>query len=250
MEEERWRERQGAFVVHEGVPEPDPETSLAIIPGTIIGRWLALHSDRVGGRLLDLGCGNQPYAPWYRPLVQRVITLDAVPLPGVDVVAMADELPFAAGTFDTVLATEVLEHVTDAEQAAAEIARVLRAGGHALVTVPYLYPTHEEPFDFLRFTHYGLLGLLRRHGFEVLSLDAKGGPGILAMHYLTLAARQGVSAVGCRLGQPDALRRPGVRAAISRPQRVVARWLRTPLGVDGMAARISLGYMAVARKGA
>jgi SAM-dependent methyltransferase len=249
MDAQRWRERQGAFVVHDGTPEPDPETTLAIIAGAIAGRWLARHSDRVRGQLLDLGCGNQPYGPWYRPLVGSFVTLDAVPLPGVDVVAMADQLPFDSGTFDTVLATEVLEHVTDAERAAAEIARVLRVDGHALVTVPYLYPTHEEPYDFRRFTHYGLARLLERHGLDVLSLDAKGGPGTLLLHYMTLAARQGVSALGGRLGKPDALRRPTLRAAITRPQQLLARRLHTEAGVSGLAARMSLGYMAVARKG-
>ena len=235
----RVRHRQGAARIVDGIPYADPASTLSLLPGAAVGQWLAAHTDLLGGRLLDNGCGNQPFRPWYEPWVKQVVALDATPGDGVGVLGFADRLPFAAETFDTVLATEVLEHVENVERAAAELFRVLRPGGHALITVPYLYPTHEAPYDFRRFTHFGLADLLRRNGFEVLSLQAKGGPGIMLAHYAVLAVTQ---ALGTRADHPR------LRRMLAAPQEAFAhrrQVRRDPVGRSGI---ISLGYMAAARK--
>jgi hypothetical protein len=116
---------------------------------------------------------------------------------------------------------------------------VLRPGGHALVTVPYLYPTHEAPYDFRRFTHFGLADLLKRNGFEVLSLQAKGGPAVMFAHYAVLALTQ---ALGTRTD------RPGVRRLVAAPQQAFAHRRQVRREATGRSAIISLGYMAAARR--
>ncbi len=247
-DEERLRARQGAVRIRAGVPYSNPDTTLSLLPGAAVGQWLASQRHHVTGRLLDSGCGNQPFAAWYRPLVTAAVCLDAAPLPGVDVIGFADRLPFADASFDTVLATEVLEHVEDAERAVADIARVLVPGGCALITVPYLYPTHEAPYDFRRFTHYGLASVLRRHGLEVVSLDAKGGPVLLVFHYLVLALVGGLDAVGARLGGRGLTAVPAVRRLLAGPQEAFIRRGAIRLAVRGTTTRASLGYMAVARR--
>jgi SAM-dependent methyltransferase len=171
--------------------------------------------------------------------VKEVVALDATPGEGVGVVGFADRLPFASRTFDTVLATEVLEHVENVERAASELFRVLQPGGHALITVPYLYPTHEAPYDFRRFTHFGLADLLKRHGFEVLSLQAKGGPAIMLAHYGVLAVTQ---ALGTRT------RNPALRKILSAPQVAFTQRRQVRRDPSGRSAIISLGYMAAARR--
>lgn len=218
-----------------------------------MGEWLDQNRHAVKGVLLDAGCGNQPFADWYHPLVERVVALDAAPLEGVSVVGFADQLPFAEGSFDTVLCTEVLEHVANAEYACAELFRVLRPGGYLVVTVPYLYPTHEAPYDFRRFTHYGLRSLLERHGFEVVALDAKGGPVLLVAHFAVLAVQGALDALGRLIGlrRRKATELPVVRRALAAPLEAgiaVRRRRRTRRGVGGLAARASLGYMALARR--
>jgi SAM-dependent methyltransferase len=235
----RLRERRGPVRLVNGIPYSNRDTTLSLIPGAAVGEWLHAHRGLVHGRLLDAGCGNKPYEPWYSPLVSSSIALDAAPLEGVDVVGFADRLPFAAETFDTVLCTEVLEHVQDAERAAAELFRVTRPGGTVLVTVPYLYPTHEAPYDMRRFTHFGLADLMARHGFEVLDVEAKGGAGRLLAHYVVLFL---VAALGplTRFGP--------LRALLAYPQEAFLRVRRTPLRVRGTATRISLGYMLAARR--
>jgi SAM-dependent methyltransferase len=74
------------------------------------------------------------------------------------------------GHFDTVLCSEVSEHVPHPERALAEIARVLHPGGKVLVTVPYLSRLHEEPHDYYRHTSHGLQFLLEGAGFRVLEI--------------------------------------------------------------------------------
>jgi SAM-dependent methyltransferase len=243
--------RQGPALLRDGVPYSDPATTLSLLPGAAVGTWLAAHASLVRGRLLDAGCGNSPFAGWYGPLADEVVTVDAVALPGVRVRALADTLPFADASFDTVVATEVLEHVTDAEGAARDMWRVLRPGGHLLATVPYTYPTHEAPYDFRRLTHYGLRSLLERHGFEVLDVTAKGGAGMLLAHATVLALQEGLDA-GWRLaGRPGrATDVPAVRSVLAGPQQLAVRMRgpRARIGVRGSATRVSLGYMAAARK--
>lgn len=251
--QDRIRHRQGRARIRHGIPYSDRDSTLSLLPGAVMGEWLDRHRDAIRGVLLDAGCGNQPFADWYAPLVDRVVALDAAPLEGITVVGFADQLPFSDRSFDTVLCTEVLEHVTNAEYACAELFRVLRPGGHLVVTVPYLYPTHEAPYDFRRFTHYGVRSLLERYGFEVVSLDAKGGPALLVAHFAVLALQGALDALGALVGlrRRKATELPVVRRALSGPLEAaiaVRRRGRGRGGVTGLAARASLGYMALARR--
>jgi SAM-dependent methyltransferase len=249
----RVRHRMGQTRVRRGIPYPDPASTLSLLSNAAIGEWLADVRDAFSGDLLDAGAGNQPYRVWYEPLVKSVVAVDAAPAPGLAALAFVDALPLRDASFDTVLSTEVWEHVEDATAAAREAYRVLRPGGNLVVTVPFLYPTHEAPYDFGRFTHYGLVALLERAGFQVLRLDSKGGPLLWAAHFAVLAVTQGLDAVGRRVG----LRRPpttwpGLRGLLAGPQlgAVALRYrLRGPRrGIGRGAGRIALGYLAVARK--
>lgn len=146
---------------------------------TSLERTLTAAAAQIHGqRLLDIGCGNRPYAALF-PTVQYYVGLD---LPGpyplarqVDVWGTALCLPFPSSFFDVVLCTQVLEHVTDPLQLLREAARVLSPGGQLLLTAPQTWGLHEEPHDYYRFTRYGLLHLLTQAGFEVSWLTARGG---------------------------------------------------------------------------
>jgi SAM-dependent methyltransferase len=133
---------------------------------------------RAQGVLLDVGCGRRPYEPLFAGRVRRYVGTD---WPGhadrarPDVVADALALPVRSGAVDTLLATELMEHVPSADRFLQEAARVLRAGGLLLLTVPFLEPLHEEPRDFFRFTPHGLRALLERHGFACDAVRQRGG---------------------------------------------------------------------------
>jgi SAM-dependent methyltransferase len=86
------------------------------------------------------------------------------------------QLPIRAESIDTALLLDVLEHLPQPEMCVAEIWRVLRPGGTFIVRVPFLYPLHDAPYDFHRWTIYGLQALAQRHQFEVKSEVIRGHP--------------------------------------------------------------------------
>jgi len=243
----RIRHRQGSANVVNGVPYSNRETTLALLPGAVVGRWLADNADSVSGVLLDLGAGNQPFKVWYSGLAEKCVAADVAPAPGLDVLSMAAPLPFASASFDTVLCTSVLEHVHDAEAVVSEIARVLRPGGRLIITVPFLYPTHEAPYDYWRTTHWGLRSVLTRHGLEVDTLAAQGGPVLLVTHYLIGGFAQLVMLFAKRLGRLGSLiDNRLVRALLAGPQDVVRT--RLSYRLTRLSSAASLGYMSVAHK--
>ena len=73
-----------------------------------------------------------------------------------------------------VRALEVFEHMPDPEACLVEIDRVLKRDGRLLLTVPFVAPLHQMPFDYMRFTPPGLEALLARHGFAITAMQARG----------------------------------------------------------------------------
>jgi len=129
------------------------------------------------GILIDVGCGNRPYEPVLIKRVNRYIGVDWPVSPEKarqDITGDAGNLPFFSEVADTVLSTELMEHLKDPNHFLAEVARVLRTGGYLLLSVPFLEPLHEEPRDFYRFTEYGLKNILINHGFEVKHIWERG----------------------------------------------------------------------------
>jgi len=123
------------------------------------------------GDVLDVGCGRKPY----RELVPAAcyVGLD-VDSPVTRALGTADlfydggKFPLADATFDGILCSEVLEHVFTPDLFLGEIHRVLRPGGHLLLTVPFVWDEHEQPYDFARYSSFGLRALLERTGFEII----------------------------------------------------------------------------------
>ena len=129
------------------------------------------------GDLLDLGCGNKPYEEWYNKNTKTQTGCDVMQSDKnrVDVICLATDLKFEDNKFDTVLATQVLEHVYDHHSMIKESFRVLRPGGNMILTVPFTWELHEEPFDFFRLTKHGLKELFEEAGFEIVYIKANGG---------------------------------------------------------------------------
>ncbi|MFZ2087570.1 MAG: methyltransferase domain-containing protein [Desulfobaccales bacterium] len=154
-------------------------------------RWdIQRDGAKLAGRILDLGCGNQPYRP-YLPKVNQYVGLDYPPTQasiGVrfqpQVYGNARDLPFADASFDGVLCSQVLEHVDRPEEVIGELGRVLKPGGTGLISVPFFYNLHMEPHDYFRFTPYGIRGMLERNGLLVQDLRGQGGIGTLLVQML------------------------------------------------------------------
>jgi SAM-dependent methyltransferase len=123
------------------------------------------------GRLLDVGCGTKPYRALFK--VDEYLGLDidseTTRRRGVaDVLYDGTRFPFEGARFDAVLCNQVLEHVFNPDAFVDELRRVLTPGGRLLLTVPFVWDEHEQPWDYARYSSFGLRSLLEKHGFRVL----------------------------------------------------------------------------------
>lgn len=131
-----------------------------------------------GDVVIDVGCGEQPYRPClsgFRHYVGFDSPFAADRGRNHDVLGDALALPFADGSADGIVCTEVIEHVTDPALMLAEFARVLTRDGYVLLTTPFTWQLHDEPHDYWRFTEYGLKLIFERAGFRVLALRSVNG---------------------------------------------------------------------------
>lgn len=141
-------------------------------------RVVEMAGTQLHGHLLDVGCGKKPYTKLLPNITWHVgadVPTTMHGLTQLDVACNALNLPFSDASFDSVLCTEVLEHVPEPLQALYEIARVLKPGGVLLLTVPFSEQLHEEPYDFFRYTHHGLMYLLEKSGWSVHHVYKRGG---------------------------------------------------------------------------
>jgi SAM-dependent methyltransferase len=102
------------------------------------------------------------------------VNLDLFAVPGVDVAADAECMPFSDNLFHRVECDAVLEHVRRPERVMAEIARVLAPGGYLHVVTPFCHPFHEYPKDYRRYTVDGLKALAG--GFDPVAEGWRTGP--------------------------------------------------------------------------
>lgn len=119
-------------------------------------------------RILDIGAGNSNYKHFFPNRIMIDIDPDRKP----DMVADAHALPFLDEEFEMVLCTEVIEHLEKPKQAISEMRRVLRPGGLAIVTTRFVFPLHDAPGDYWRFTKYGLRELFKE--WDIVELVAEG----------------------------------------------------------------------------
>lgn len=140
-----------------------------------------LIGSKVGARVLDIGCSDQRIRS-FLPKDRDYIGLDyystATQWYGTQPAVYGDAhaLPFPDNKFESVLLLDVLEHLSAPDVCLAEVERVLTNGGNLFLKVPFLYPVHDAPFDFHRWTRFGLIQLAQRHGLQVVSERHIGEP--------------------------------------------------------------------------
>lgn len=131
------------------------------------------------GRLIDIGCAHKPYADMFAPLVDEHVGVDHADTQHddarPDIESDAYRIPVPDASFDTALCTSVLEHLEEPAKAIAECHRLLRPGGHAIYSVPFIWHVHEAPRDFYRYSPFGLRYLFEQAGFEVVELQPLSG---------------------------------------------------------------------------
>lgn len=172
-------------------------------------QWLALKDKRQtldfvrthagGDVVLDVGCagksaqraigGNARYIglDYYKTALEWYQSRP-------DIFGDAHLLPFRDATIDTVLLLDVMEHLARPDDAIAEIRRVLRPKGKLILQVPFLYPIHDAPLDFQRWTQFGLTALLQKHGLQVVKHKRLGRPLESGALLLNIAASKAILA--------------------------------------------------------
>lgn len=151
-------------------------------------QWFALRREQhdlqaicegMSGLVLDVGCASG------KP--RRLLSAEATYV-GLDYYQTAKNwyqtrpelygdarrLPLQATSINHILLLDVLEHISDPDQCLGELFRCLAPGGTLTVWVPFMYPVHDAPLDFHRWTSHGLKRAADRHGFEVVSTRACG----------------------------------------------------------------------------
>lgn len=208
----------------------------------LVARWYDLYIRQfVRGRLLDLGCGKIPLFEVYRNFVTENVCADwgnsLHKNAHLDVECdLTQRLPFADGEFDTIILSDVLEHIPEPGQLWREMSRVLSADGRILMNVPFFYWLHEQPHDYYRYTEYALERFADSAGMRITHLTAIGGaPEILADIFA-----KNVAAIRW-IGKPLAV----------MAQAVAGAFVSTSLG-GGVSARTArrfpLAYALVAQK--
>jgi len=133
----------------------------------------------LSGSLIDIGCGSKPYKDMLAPFVDKHVGVDHEATfhdkSNIDLFGTAYEIPADNKSFDSAICTAVLEHLEEPEQALRECHRVLKPGGAAIYSVPFIWHLHEEPRDYYRYSKYGLKYLFEKTGFEVLEITPLSG---------------------------------------------------------------------------
>jgi SAM-dependent methyltransferase len=191
-----------------------------------------------GARVLDAGAGTAPYRELF--VHCDYVTTDwggsmHADALQADVVASLDDLPLDDATFDAVLNTQVLEHVAEPGRVLSELCRVLVPGGRLWLTAPLVWPLHEEPYDFWRFTAHGLRAVMEGAGFRVERLEPRGG-------YFTALSTM---LAGAPYWTGPAARREWLRRALTMGLRLSAGAVRRLDRLDGQRV-LTLGYACVA----
>ncbi len=139
--------------------------------------------------VLDVGCGSMPY----RDLFPSSSCYEGLEIdqprnrsnPLVTYFYNGKDFPLSDNSFDVVLCSQVLEHCFTPDSLLDEISRVLRPGGYLILTIPFFWPEHEQPFDSQRYTSFGLCDLVDCAGFKILNLE-KTNVGLSALIQLTI----------------------------------------------------------------
>lgn len=241
---DQWRPTK--FVSKGGRLRATTDTRELDVSSRLIGDLVAEAYDRAfalhaAGRLCDMGCGKVPFYAAYR---QHVCDVQCIDWENTHhrteyldkKCDLTGRIPYPDGAFDTILLSDVLEHLPEPMNCWREMNRLLAPGGKVLLNVPFYYPIHEGPHDFYRYTEFALRRFAEGSGFGVVELVPIGGPiEILADVIAKLfgAARMKPAAIAVQ-SLARAFTRSGLGSRLLRATRN-----RFPLGYFMVAVKFS-----------
>ena len=193
-----------------------------------LARWLEAQAKELHERLgpytlLDVGCGEKPYLPFFEPYVSEYVGVDVVANPFAELLGPIEALPVEDASFDVVLCAQVLEHCDDPAQAVSELRRVTRPGGRVLASTHGVMVYHPSPADYWRWTHTGLERLFRQNG-DWSAVTVSPASGTTACLGMTVSLFIGLLAKRLHMSRPAGWLVAGVNRAAA--------------GVDGRVASL------------
>jgi len=147
---------------------------------------IKLFTPRISGKILDVGCGTKPYKNIFLYEKYDGLEIDTSRTRAngqAEYYYDGQVFPFENDSYDAVLCNQVLEHIFEPSIFLKEINRVLKKGGLLLLTVPFVWDEHEQPYDYTRYTSFGISDILRWHDFKILE-QRKSVNGIKAVFQL------------------------------------------------------------------
>lgn len=173
------------------VPPWHPLAHIARTLPAAVERLTPLLGVGAGDRVLDFGCADAPYHRFFVPGAE-IVAADLAGNPRADLELRDDgTVPIGDATFDAVLSTQVLEHVTDPALYLAECHRVLRPGGRLLLTTHGTMVFHPDPVDLWRWTSQGLRRVVEEAGFAVECFEGLVGLAATGLQLLQEAVMRG-----------------------------------------------------------
>lgn len=241
---ESWKESKFVFKNKKLVASSDQrEVSFAsrLIVNIIARFYQSALQTHGTGRLLDLGCGKAPLYAAYKEHVTEIICVDWANTlhrnEHLDLeLDLSEPLPFADGEFDTIILSDVLEHIPVPESLWSEMVRILSKNGKIIMNTPFYYCLHERPHDYFRYTEFALRRFVKLSGMQLIELAPIGGvPEIVADIF-----------------SKSALRLPRIGKTIARTiQYLSLCFIRTRFGKkisEATAQDFPFGYFLIAQK--
>ena len=141
--------------------------------------------------VLDAGAGHCPYASLFSHVIYETADFCKVDKAygGINYVCDLSQIPVAENKYDMVICTQTLEHIPEPKKVLKEFYRILKPGGKLLLSVPLFYEEHEIPFDYYRYTQFGLQHLLGSVHFDIKTIEKLEG------YYGTLSYQLGRAAM-------------------------------------------------------
>lgn len=140
----------------------------------LLKKQIQKHAHYIKGIVLDAGSGDgERYKKFFN--FSKYIKLDINKNNNPDIVGSVLNIPLGDSSVDSIISTQVLEHVKNPAKAVSEFYRVLKPRGYCIVTIPQMNELHEEPNDYFRFTKYGLEEIFNNVYFKIILIDQRGG---------------------------------------------------------------------------
>lgn len=161
-------------------------------------RWLQKYVPLYRGTIYDLGAGESPYKDFFLQYAEHYIAVDwagSLHKTSADIAADLNKpLPIESGVADTVVSLSVLEHLCEPQIMLNEAYRILKPDGAMILQVPWQWWIHEAPYDYFRYTPYGLRYLFEKAGFVNIQIEPQAGfftMWLLKFNYFTLRLIRG-----------------------------------------------------------